>query len=133
MASSSEPAVVERGLQGLSAIDTVVADARRTRPDARVLLTEVPMAHHVVPGVDGRVEVDVWSVAVVLVAGRTDATEVWSTNQVGLTWEGGDWRVAWWTRTPGPTPAAGRDDPTPTDQVLAAVGEWSGYRHVPVG
>lgn len=132
MASSSEPAVVERGIDGLAAIDSVVAVARRERPDARVLLTEVPLAHNALPSGDGRVEVDIWSVAVALVEGRTDAMEVWSTNQVGLVWEGGDWRVAWWRRSPGPTPTAARNAATPTDQVLTAVGEWSGYRHVPI-
>jgi hypothetical protein len=65
------------------------------------------------------------------VEGRTEATEVWSTNSVGLVWEAGDWRVAWWVRASGPVPASTREAPTPSEAVLRAVAGWKGFQHAP--
>jgi hypothetical protein len=132
IADPSAPEVVDGGLAAYGALDRLVADARTQRPDARVLLTDVPVAYRIEPGVGDTAHVEVWSVGLVLIQGRTEATEVWSTNRVGLRWSAGDWRVAWWTRASGPAPAAARQAVTPADGLLAAVGDWRGFRHDPL-
>lgn len=132
MAAASAPSVVEGGLAALQAVDRLLGAAREKNPDARAFLSEIPIAYRVQRGPDDAArQVDVWSLAVFAVEGRTEATEVWSTNSVGLIWEAGDWRVAWWVRASGPVPAAAREAPTPSDEVLRAVAGWKGFRHAP--
>jgi hypothetical protein len=132
MAASSASDVVDGGLAALRAVDAVLEDARRQHSDAGAFLKEIPVAYRVQSAGGGtEAQVDVWSLAVFLVEGRTEATEVWSTNSVGLVWEAGDWRVAWWVRASGPVPAATREAPTPSEAVLRAVAGWKGFQHAP--
>ncbi|MGH9010240.1 MAG: hypothetical protein ACRDYF_10400 [Acidimicrobiia bacterium] len=131
MAAAGADAVVRDGLEAMRALDQLLDEAKSTDPQSRTLLREVPIAYRVGQGNDHQVRVDVWSVGVVLIGGRSAASEVWSTNSVQLVWEQGDWHVAWWGRASGPVPAAGRQEPTPPDQVLQAVAGWEGYRYVP--
>lgn len=132
MAASSASEVVDGGLAVLRAVDAFLADAPTQHPEAEVFLKEIPVAYRVETAAGApEAQVDVWSVAVFLVEGRTEATEVWSTNSVGLVWETGDWRVAWWVRASGPVPAAPREAATPTDEVLRTVAGWKGFRHAP--
>lgn len=131
MAAAGAAAVIRDGLEAMRALDQLLDETPSTDPQPKTLLREVPIAYRVGPGDDHQVRVDVWSVGVVLIGGRSAASEVWSTNSVQLVWEQGDWHVAWWGRTPGPVPAAGRQEPTPPDRVLHAVAGWEGYRYVP--
>ncbi|HVW35378.1 MAG TPA: hypothetical protein VHL53_22795, partial [Acidimicrobiia bacterium] len=86
IAAPSKPNVVDSGLGALAAVDRLVADARVRRPGARVLLTDVPVAYRVDQISGDTAEVSVWSVGLVLVEGATEASEVWSTNNVDLIW-----------------------------------------------
>lgn len=132
MAASSASDVVDGGLAALRAVDAFLDDARKQHSEAEAFLKEIPVAYRVESGPgDTEAQVDVWSLAVFLVEGRTEATEVWSTNSVGLVWEGGDWRVAWWVRATGPVPAAPRQAPTPSDEMFRAVAGWKGFQHAP--
>jgi hypothetical protein len=131
MAVPGADAVVTGGMEALRGLDAVVADARTAQQGARLLLREVPIAYRVGPVDTDRARVDVWSVAVVLIEGRTQASEVWATTTVDLAWAAGDWRLAAWSRAAGPVPAAGRTEPTPSDRLLAAIDGWEGYRYVP--
>ncbi|MDQ3570037.1 MAG: hypothetical protein M3396_05305 [Actinomycetota bacterium] len=130
VAPGSAP-VVDQAVDGLAFLDRVVADARDALPGARVLVRDVPVAYTVSPFDAERARVRVWSVGIVLIEGRTEATEVWSTNTVDLAWKEGDWRVAGWTRAAGPTPATGLATATLPTAVLAAIDGWEGFRYVP--
>jgi len=123
--------VVDEAVDGLAFLDRIVADARAALPGARVLVRDVPVAYSVAPFDPDRARVRVWSVGIVLIEGRTEATEVWSTNTVDLTWRDGDWRVVAWARAAGPTPAASLVSATPPTAVLAAIDGWEGFRYVP--
>lgn len=123
--------VADQAVDGLAFLDRVVADARDALPGARVLVRDVPVAYTVAPFDAERARVRVWSVGIVLIEGRTEATEVWSTNTIDLAWKEGDWRVAGWTRAAGPTPATGLASATPPTAVLAAIDGWEGFRYVP--
>lgn len=112
MASASATDLVEAALRALASLDG---------SGTRLVLAEVPVAYRVVGGVEEGAEVDVWSV--VLAAVGDSYQEAWSTNTLGLTWEDGDWRVAWWVQASGPAPAEGS---------LAGAEGWSGYRHAPL-
>lgn len=131
MTAPGSPGVFTRTLEGLAVLDRSVAEARSALPGARVLVREVPVSYTVAAFDDSRARVEVWSVGVVLIEGRTDATEVWSTNTVELAWDGGDWKVWAWSRTPGPVPAPSTDSPTAPAAVLAGVGTWEGLRYAP--
>jgi hypothetical protein len=132
IAAPSAAGVVDGGLAALGAVDRLVADARTRRPGARMLLTDVPVAYRVEQVGRDTARVDVWSVGLVLVEGATDATEVWSTSSLDLIWSEGDWRVAQWSRASGPAPAVRPSTPARPDDVLAAVGDWRGFRHDPL-
>lgn len=131
LAAPGSPGVFDQTLAGLGLVDKAVGEARAALPGARVLVREVPVSFTVAAYDDARARVEVWSVGVVLIEGRTDATEVWSTNTVELAWSGGDWRVWAWSRAPGPVPAASTDAPTAPAAVLAGVGTWEGLRYAP--
>lgn len=118
-------------LEGLALLDRTLLEARAALPGARVLVREVPVSYTVAAYDDQRARVEVWSLGVVLIEGRTDATEVWSTNTVELTWAEGTWRVWAWSRRPGPVPAPSTDSPTPPAAVLAGVGSWEALRYAP--
>ena len=132
IADPSAPNVVDSGVGALAAVDRLIADARVRRPNARVLLTDVPVAYRVDRVSADTAQISVWSVGLVLVEGATEASEVWSTNSVDLIWSAGDWRVARWHRASGPAPAVGRSTPAPPNEVLAAIGDWKGFRHDPL-
>lgn len=131
MAAAAAPDIVDQTLAGMAFLDGVVDEARATLPSARAFLREVPVAYDLSRFDPARARVEVWSVGVVLIEGRTQATEVWSTNTVELAWEQGDWRLWSWARVPGPVPAASLDPPTDPAEVLAAINGWEGYRYVP--
>jgi hypothetical protein len=131
IAAPGSPTVVSDALQALETLDVSVADARSVLPTARVLIRDVPLAYQVEGFMPDRARVGVWSVGIVLVEGRTHATEVWSTSTVELVWVGGDWRVSSWSRAPGPTPAATPASATSPSALLDAVGGWGSYSHVP--
>lgn len=131
MAATAAPAIVDQTLAGMAFLDGVVDEARAALPGARAFLREVPVAYDLSRFDPARARVDVWSLGVVLIEGRTQATQVWSTNTVELAWEKGDWRLWSWARVPGPVPAASLDPPSDPAEVLAAIDGWEGYRYVP--
>ncbi|HET7486652.1 MAG TPA: hypothetical protein VFJ85_01900 [Acidimicrobiales bacterium] len=131
LAAPGAPGVVEQSLAGLGVLDAAVAAARTTLPGARVLVREVPLAYRVAAFSTDRARVESWSVGVVVIEGRTDATEVWSTDAVELVWSGGSWRVWAWSRQPGPVPAAGTGAPSSPAAVLDGVGTWKGLSYAP--
>jgi hypothetical protein len=129
LSASDAGTVVQNALDGLATLDALTTEARRTQPDARLVLREAPVAYDVSTTGAARARVRLWTVAVVLIEGRTEPREVWSTNTVDLVWEDGDWRVADWARRLGPVPTA-QADPTPSAAGLDAL-HWSDFRHVP--
>ena len=131
MAAPAAPGIVDETLAGMAFLDSVVEEARTALPSARAFLREVPVAYDLSRFDPSKARVEVWSLGVVLIEGRTQATEVWSTNTVELAWEQGDWRLWTWARVPGPVPAASLDPPTDPAEVLAAINGWEGYRYVP--
>lgn len=131
MSAPEAPGIVDQTLAGMAFLDGVVDEARAALPGARVFLREVPVAYDLSRFDPTRARVEVWSLGVVLIEGRTQATQVWSTNTVELAWDNGDWRLWSWARVPGPVPAASLDPPTDPAEVLAAIDGWEGYRYVP--
>jgi hypothetical protein len=131
MAAPSAESVVNRALESMEALDVILAEARAELPGARVLLREVPVAYDVEQFDPDRARVACWSLGIVLVEGRTQATEVWSTNTVELVWEQDDWRVWSWSRQVGPVPAVTPDEASDPAQLLSAIEGWEGFRYVP--
>jgi hypothetical protein len=63
-------------------------------------------------------DVEVWYVG--LVAARDVAPyEEWATDIYRLVWERGDWRVAAFSDSPGPRPAAAQQTPAPEGEIEA--------------
>lgn len=132
IAAPGADAAIQTGLDSLAILDRVLEDARQVQPEAGSFVRDIPVGYRVEQHSADRARVGVWSVGIVLIEGRTLATEVWSTNTVDLVWESDDWRVWSWARTPGPQPAVSAEsEPTPPAQLLATVGGWEGYRYVP--
>ena len=131
MVASDGRKVVPETLAAMRSMDGVVAQARAVVPDARVLLREVPVAFSVRSSRPERAEVRIWGMSLLLIEGRTQATEVWSTNTFHLSWEGARWRVSGWQRSPGPVPASGLQPPTDPGAVLDAVDGWEGFGYAP--
>ncbi|MGI8983163.1 MAG: hypothetical protein ACR2HM_01300 [Acidimicrobiales bacterium] len=131
MAAPSAESVVDQTLESMEALDLILAEARAELPGARVLLREVPVAYDVEQFDPDRARVACWSLGIVLVEGRTQASEVWSTNTVELVWEQDDWRVWSWSRQPGPVPAVTTDGATEPARLLSAIEGWKGFRYVP--
>lgn len=132
IAATSASDVVAGGLAALVTVDALVNEARLRDPQAEAYLSEVPVSYRVQSSTTGTdVQVDVWSLAVFLVEGRTEGTQVWSTSSLGLVWETDDWRVAWWVRTSGPVPAATAQPASPSAEVLSTLAGWKGFRHAP--
>jgi hypothetical protein len=52
------------------------------------------------------VDVSVWSVVLIGVDGGDVARQLWRTSTIQLRWVDGDWKVADWTTSEGPTPAS---------------------------
>lgn len=131
IAADGADALVDDALAAFEVFDDIVVDARASLPEARVLLREVPVAYTLTQYTDDRARVEVWSLGLLVVESVTQATEVWSTNEVELVWTGDDWRVWSWRRSPGPQPAVGAVDATSATEVLDAVADWEGFRYVP--
>ena len=131
IAAPSADSVVSQALESMEALDVILAEARAELPGARVLLREVPVAYDVEQFDPDRARVACWSLGIVLVEGRSQATEVWSTNTAELVWEQGDWRVWSWSRQPGPVPAVTADGASDPAQLLSAIEGWEGFRYVP--
>ena len=131
MAAPSADSLVNQAMESMEALDLILAEARTELPGARVLLREVPVAYDVEQFDPARARVACWSVGIVLIEGRTLATEVWSTNTVELVWEQDDWRVWSWARKPGPVPAVTGDGASDPTQLLSAIEGWEGFRYVP--
>jgi len=131
MAATDGRKVVPETLAAMGSLDRVVAQARAAVPGARVLLREVPVAFSVRSSGPERAEVRIWGMSLLVIEGRTAATEVWSTNTFDLSWEAGRWRVSGWARSPGPVPAAGLQPPTEPGAVLDAVDGWEGFGYAP--
>lgn len=124
-------AVVSQAMDAMAALDAILVEARDAKPGARLFLREVPVAYEVEQFEPQRARVQCWSLGLVLVEGRTEATQVWSTNTVELVWEGDDWRLWSWSRLPGPVPATPYITATAPDEVLSAIEGWEGFSYVP--
>lgn len=131
MAADGSASLVDELSQGFSLLDGMVRDARGANPEARLLLRSVPVAFTVTRFTDSQAEVEVWSLGVLVIEGATLATEVWSTNTVGLVWERGDWRLSAWSRRSGPSPSIAAVEPVAPTELLDAIEGWEGYRYVP--
>ncbi|MEX2625543.1 MAG: hypothetical protein WD225_01600 [Ilumatobacteraceae bacterium] len=131
LSADGADALVGDAMAALETLDAVVAGARGSTPNARLFLREVPVAYSIDQYTVDRAHIEVWSLGLLLIEGVTQATEIWSTNEVELVWDGDDWRVWSWERTPGPQPAVGSVAPTPASEVLDTVESWEGFRYVP--
>lgn len=128
IAARGADAVVNDALAGLDELDALVGEARQLVATPRIYLRDVPFAYSVEQFSAERARVAIWSVGVVVIEGKSEATEVWSTNVVDLVWED-DWRVWAWQRKPGPTPAAAPAEVTPPATLLDQVTGWDGFRY----
>ncbi len=144
IATTGTGTLIAETLAAMAAFDTSIADGQaRTGnisptpaadPGSGVVTSfvrEIPVAYQLAQYTPERARIEVWSLAVVLIAGISDLTEVWSTNTVELVWDRDDWRVWSWSRTPGPVPTPSSITPDTPTAILTRIGGWTGYQHVP--
>jgi hypothetical protein len=70
------------------------------------------------------VQVRVWSVLVVGVAGGSVARQVWRTSTISLRWEDDDWKVDAWDSAAGPTPASASEAEVSSVDDVAEFAGW---------
>lgn len=101
---------------------TVVRDALARSP-GRVWWVVRPLASRVDAFSADRAQVSVWTVTVLSAADVAMPQSDWFITSLDLRWEGGGWRLAATSDTPGPTPQlGGRDrawEPEPFDEALS--------------
>ena len=97
----------------------------------RAVLRNVPVAYRVDAFSPDRARVGVWATAVWSIAGVGGPREAWTTTSLELVWVGGDWRLWSLSSKDGPTPATTSGPVAGTDDLIAALGGYSGYRYGP--
>ena len=73
---------------------------------------------------DGRVAVDVWTVAVFVADGSTTAPEQWLTVHLVMAWESGRWLVDDWSTSAGPSPMPPSDGTFASAAEIATAVAW---------
>ncbi len=132
--SEDEAAAARRAMASESAsqalADDIVAqlgEFREAWPVGELTYRVAPMAVRVDEESPELVRVDVWFVGVV--AGRNLTTyEEWITESYRLVWERGDWRVASLSKTSGPRPDVGYQEPASSAEMSALL---VGFEPVP--
>lgn len=97
----------------------------------RAVLRNLPVAYRVDAFSPARARVSVWGAAVWSIAGVGGPGEAWTTTSLELEWVEGDWRLWSLSSKEGPTPATTSGPVAGTDELIAALGGFLGYRYGP--
>ena len=73
--------------------------------------------------------VSLWRVGIVGSGATVEPQQSWRTETVSLVWERGDWKVASFRSSPGPTPPLAPSAATPASELFATVPEFEELKH----
>lgn len=94
----------------------------------------LPVGVHLDAYTPDTARVSVWSDGLIGLAGsqsRNPVAEAWTTSAVSLHWVDGDWRWVTATQHDGPTPVAGLQSPSTSEQIAQATQSFTGLRYGP--
>jgi hypothetical protein len=94
----------------------------------------LPVGVHVDAYTPDTARVSVWSDGLIGLAGsqsRSPVAEAWTTTTVSLHWVDGDWKWVTATQHDGPTPVAGLQSPSTSEQIAQATQTFTGMRYGP--
>lgn len=111
VASDGDRARLEATLSdGASLLRSRLGLDERTLADPAFVWRPVPAGWRLVTHDPAASTVDVWATGVVSIPDRAPIEIGWHTTRVELLWVGGDWKLASFATTDGPTPPQGRPD-----------------------
>lgn len=94
-----------------------------TVPAPVVILRATPIGYRVDSYGAHRATISIWRVGIVGSGATVDPQQSWATETVSLVWEGGGWKIAGLSSSPGPTP--------PLSASVAATSRGDLFRTVP--
>ncbi|MFT3851997.1 MAG: hypothetical protein QM733_04560 [Ilumatobacteraceae bacterium] len=116
------PTLADRTSQQVT--DLLFGLRQETGREIDVSLVTQPMTATASLQSDGRVSVDVWTVAVYAASGSTTAPEQWLTVHLTMAWESSRWLVDDWQATVGPSPMPPSDGTFASAAEVAKVVAW---------
>ncbi len=97
-----------------------------TVPHPVIVLRSVPVGYRMDAFSPDEATVSVWYVGIVGSGATVEPQQSWRTQTVSLVWEHGDWKVASFESSAGPTPPlSGREATTPAGEIFTAVGSFA--------
>lgn len=132
MIAPSAGDLVGQASAGFALLDGEVSAARSVVPNGRVLVRMVPVVYRPADCAPQRCQVSVWTLGIVAIEGRSEATETWQTNVIDLQHDGSEWLVVGWKVLPGPVPTITARRPTPTAELLSTIGDWKAFDHATI-
>lgn len=132
--------IVERIASGraraelVSAYATAASETRRrlgvdASPTSSVFLRVAPVGFRVAAFTENDASVLVWRVGIVASGATVQPQQVWTTETVGLVWEGGTWKVTDLRSAPGPTPPLSASA-SPAGDLFSAIPTYQEFRGV---
>lgn len=94
----------------------------------------LPVGVHLDAYAPDAARVSVWSDGLIGLAGsqsRNPVAEAWTTTSVSLHWIDGDWKWVTASQHDGPTPVAGLQSPSTSEQIAQATQSFTGMRYDP--
>jgi hypothetical protein len=99
-----------------------------TVPAPVVIVRAAPVGYRIDGFSNGAATISIWRVGIVGSGATVEPQQSWRTETVALTWEGGRWKVASFSSSPGPTPPLSTAAaPTSPGDLFAAVPQFEAF------
>jgi hypothetical protein len=99
-----------------------------TVPAPVVIVRAAPVGYRIDGFSNGAATISIWRVGIVGSGATVEPQQSWRTETVALTWEGGRWKVASFSSSPGPTPPLSTAaSPTSPGDLFAAVPQFEAF------
>ena len=98
-----------------------------TAPEPVVILRAVPVGYRIDRFTPDAATVSLWRVGIVGSGATVEPQQSWRTETVSLLWEDGDWKVASFRSSPGPTPPLAPAMATSAGELFVLVPEFEEF------
>lgn len=98
-----------------------------TTPEPVVILRAVPVGYRIDRFTPDAATVSLWRVGIVGSGATIEPQQSWRTETVSLLWEDGDWKVASFRSSPGPTPPLAPSVATSAGELFVLVPEFEEF------